>query len=257
MALRNHLVQIIDDDRGSQRILRTVLEADGFSVVTSDTCAGGELEATSRPPDVMIVRMGVPDRDRIRLIKAIRTWSLMPILALSAGCAEARRLAAFDAGADDYILTPFSAPELVARVRAALRFHARGGLLPTGVLELDNISIDLGRRIVRRGDRHGQELTRLEYRLLEALVRGRNQVVTQAKIMKEVWGPNSVRSLELRACVSSLRQKLEANPSHPSRIINEFGVGYRLVMWAAPQQCARIGRSRCRIDAPAQRRQEY
>ncbi len=229
MALRKHLVQIVDDDHGSQRILRVVFEADGFGVVTSDTCEGGELEATSRPPDVMIVRMGLPDRDGIRLIKAIRTWSLMPILALSAGGAEARRLAAFDAGADDYIVTPFSSPELLARVRAALRFHARGGWLPTGVLELDDLSIDLGRRIVRQGNRRGQQLTRLEYRVLEALVRGRNRVVTQAQIMKEVWGPDSGKSLELRACVSSLRKKIEVNPSHPSHIITEFGVGYRLI----------------------------
>ena len=187
MALRNHLVQIVDDDHGSQRILRVVLEADGFGVVTYDTCAGGELEAITRPPDVMMVRLGVPDRDGIRLIKAIRTWSFMPILALSAGGAEAGRLAAFDAGADDYIVTPFSSLELLARVRAALRFHARGGWLPNGVLELENLSIDLGRRIVFEGNRRGQQLTRLEYRVLEALVRGRNRIVTQAEIMKEVW----------------------------------------------------------------------
>jgi two-component system KDP operon response regulator KdpE len=229
MALRNHLVQIVDDDHGSQRVLKGMLEADGFRVVTSDTCTGGEVQAVSRPPDVMIVRMGVPDRYGIRLIKAIRTWSLMPILALSAGRAEACRLAVFDAGADDFILTPFSAPELLARVRAALRFHARGGWLPTGVLELDDLSIDLGRRIVRQGDRHSQELTRLEYRVLEVLARGRNQVVTKAKIMTEVWGPDSGRSLKLRACVSRLRRKLEINPSLPSRIITEFGVGYRLI----------------------------
>jgi two-component system KDP operon response regulator KdpE len=229
MALPNHLVQIVDHDQGSQRSLRVVLEADGFGVVTSNTCAGGELEATSRPPDVMMVRMGVTGRDAIRLIKAIRTWSFMPILALSAGCAEAGRLAAFDAGADDYILTPFSSAELLARVRAALRFHARGGWLPAGVLELDNLSIDLGRRIVRQGNRCGQQLTRLEYRVLEALIRGRRGVVTQAEIIKEVWGPNLCRSLELRACVSSLRKKIEVNPSRPSHIITELGVGYRLI----------------------------
>jgi two-component system KDP operon response regulator KdpE len=229
MPLGNHVVQVVDDDHGSQRMLKVVLEADGFSVVTSDTCAGGEREAISRPPDVMIVRMGVPDRDGIGLIKAIRSWSLMPILALSAGGAEARQLAAFDAGADDYIVTPFSSPELLARVRAALRSHARGGWLPTGVLELDDFSIDLVRRIVRHGNRRGQQLTRLEYRVLEALVRGRNRVVTQTEIMREVWGPDAGRSLQLRACVSSLRRKIEANPSHPSHIITEFGIGYRLI----------------------------
>jgi two-component system KDP operon response regulator KdpE len=172
----------------------------------------------------------VSARYGIGLIKAIRTWSSTPILVLSAGRAEARRLAAFDAGADDYILKPFSAPELLARVRAALRFHARGGCLPTGVLELNNLSIDLGRRIVRRRDGQDLDLTRLEYRVLETLARGRDRAVTQAKIMTEVWGPNSVKSLELRVCVSALRKKLEDNPSRPSRIMTEFGVGYRLVM---------------------------
>jgi two-component system KDP operon response regulator KdpE len=153
----------------------------------------------------------------------------MPVLALSTGGAEARRLAAFDAGADDYIVTPFSSPELLARLRAALRFHARGGWLPTGVLELNSVSIDLGRRIVHQGNRRGQQLTRLEYRVLEALVRGRNRTVTPAEIVKEVWGPDAGRSLELRACVASLRKKLEVNPSRPSHIITEFGVGYRLI----------------------------
>jgi two-component system, OmpR family, KDP operon response regulator KdpE len=230
MTRRKHLVQIVDDDRVSQRVLRVVLEADGFRVVTSDTCMGGERQAASRPPDAMIVSMGVPDRYGLGLIKAIRTWSSVPILVLSARRAEVRQLAAFDAGADDYILTPFSAPDLLARVRAALRFHARGGWLPTGVLELDDLSIDLGRRIVRQRDGHEVDLTRLEYRVLETLARGRNRVVTQAKIMTEVWGPNSVKSLELRVCVSTLRKKLEHNPSRPSRIMTESCVGYRLVM---------------------------
>jgi two-component system KDP operon response regulator KdpE len=165
MARGKHLVQIVDDDPTSQRVLRVMLEADGLRVVISDTCVDGEREAASRPPDATIVSMGGPDRSYIGLIQAIRTWSLTPILILSARRAEARRLAAFDAGADDYILKPFSGPELLARVRAALRFHARGGWLPTGVLEWDNISIDLGRRIVRQRDGHELDLTRLEYRV--------------------------------------------------------------------------------------------
>jgi two-component system KDP operon response regulator KdpE len=229
MTQRKHLVQVVDDDRASQRGVRVMLEADGFRIVTSDTSTGGEL-AASRPPDAMILRMGVPDRYGIGLIKAIRRWSAAPILVVSARRSEAHQLAAFDAGADDYILTSFSAPELLARVRAALRFHARGGWLPTGVLELDNLSIDLSRRIVRQRDGRELELTRLEYRVLETLARGRNRVVTQAKIMTEVWGPNFEDPQELRVYVSSLRKKLEVNPSRPSRIITEFGVGYRLVM---------------------------
>ncbi len=230
MPGQEHLVQIVDDDHASRRALKVILEGDGFVVLTSDTCMAAEREAALRPPDLLIVTMGVSGRYGLGLIKAIRAWSLMPIVVLSARRTQARCLAAFDAGAYDYILTPFSSGELLARVRAALRSHARCGWLPTGVLKLDNLSIDLGRRIVREGERHGQELTRIEFRVLEALVRECNRVVTQAKIMTEVWGPYSVSSLELRACVSSLRKKLEVNPSHPSRIITEIGVGYRLVM---------------------------
>jgi two-component system, OmpR family, KDP operon response regulator KdpE len=231
MAQGKHLVQLVDEEPASQRVLRMLLEADGFRVVTSDNCLDGEREAASRPPDAMIVSisLGLPDHYGVGLIKAIRSWSHMPILVLSARRAAARRLALFDAGADDCILKPFSAPELLARVRVALRFHARG-VLPAGVLDLDDVLIDLGRRIVCRRDGHELDLTRLEYRVLETLVRGCNRAVTRAKIMTEVWGPNAVSSVDLRVFIFNLRKKLEVNPSCPSRIITEPGVGYRLVM---------------------------
>jgi two-component system KDP operon response regulator KdpE len=230
MALRKHLVQIVDDDPASRRAVRATLEAGGFRVVTFDTFMGGERAAASRPPDAMIVSMEVTDREAIDLIRAIRRWSRTPILALSSRRAEARRLAAFDAGADDYILKPFSVRDLLARVHAALRFHACEGWLPTGVLELDGLSIDLARRTVRRHDGRDLDLTRLEYRLLETLVRGANRALTQAQIMTAIWGPNSANALELRVCVSMLRKKLENDPSRPSRIVTEHGVGYRLVI---------------------------
>jgi two-component system KDP operon response regulator KdpE len=228
-----HLAQVVEDDRSAQKVLSMMLEADGFRVVVSETCMRGELDATLRPPDVMIVDLGLPDRDGIFLIKAIRTWSPVPILVLSARTAEVQRLAAFEAGADDYIVKPYSACEFLARVRAVLRRHARGEL-PTGVLELDNVSIDMSRRTVRHRDGHELRLTPLEHRILETLARERDRVVTQTKIMKEVWGPKLVNPRVLRVFITSLRKKLEVNPSRPTRVITEAGVGYRLVLDSLP-----------------------
>jgi two-component system KDP operon response regulator KdpE len=134
-------------------------------------------------------------------------------------------------GADDYVMKPFSAPELLARVRAIVRRHVRGNL-PMGVLELGEVSIDLGRRVARRQDGRDLRLTPLEHRILQTLARHPDRVVTHAAIMTEVWGPVRDNSRALRVYIGSLRRKLEVDPSRPRHILTELGVGYRLVIAA-------------------------
>src|SRR5580698_10332140 len=148
-----HLVLIVEDDPALQSVLRTLFEANRYRVVTADFALGGIRDARLHNPDVVIVDLGLPDRDGIEVIKGIRRWSAMPIVVLSARSAEAQRLLAFESGADDYIAKPFSAPELSARVRAVSRRHVRGDL-PMAILRLGDISVDLTGRIARRADGH-------------------------------------------------------------------------------------------------------
>jgi two-component system, OmpR family, KDP operon response regulator KdpE len=229
-----HLVLIFEDDQAIQNVLRMLFEANGFRVVIADTAARGEHDARLHRPDVVIVDLGLPDRDGLKVISAIRAWSPVPIIVLSARTAEAQRLAAFENGADDYVLKPFSAPELLARVRAIVRRHVRGEL-PMGVLELGDVSIDLGRRIAHHRDGRDVRLTPLEHRILETLARHGDRIVTHAALIKEVWGPHRDDSRALRVYIGSLRKKLEIDPGRPQHILTELGVGYRLVTGAAAQ----------------------
>jgi two-component system KDP operon response regulator KdpE len=223
-----HLVLIFEDDQGMQNILRMLFEASGFRVLVADTAARGEQDARLYRPDVVVVDLGLPDRDGLDVITAIRAWSPVPIIVLTARTAEAQRLEAFERGADDYVMKPFSTPELLARVRAILRRHVRGEL-PMGVLELGDVSVDLSRRIARRRGGCDVRLTPLEHRILETLARHGDRIVTRAALLREVWGPHRDDSRALRVYIGSLRRKLEVDPSRPQHIRTELGVGYRLV----------------------------
>jgi two-component system KDP operon response regulator KdpE len=224
-----HLVLIVEDDPALQSVLRTLFEANGYRVVAAAIAVRGILDARLYNPDVVIVDLGLPDRDGIEVIKGIRTWSAMPIVVLSARTVEAQRLLALDSGADDYVVKPFSAPELLARVRAVSRRHVRG-YLPMAVLRLGGTSVDLTVRMARRADGREIRLTPLEYRILAVLARHPESIVTHSTLLKDVWGPNRDDSGSLRVYIGSLRRKLEADPSRPKHIITELGLGYRLLL---------------------------
>jgi len=224
-----HQVLIVEDDPSLQSVLRTFFEANGYRVVASHAAQSGLRDARLYNPDVVIVDLGLPDRDGIEVIRGIRTWSAMPILVLSARTVEAQRLLALDSGADDYVVKPFSAPELLARIRAVLRRQVRGHT-PMAILRLGNICVDLGARLARRADGHQVKLTPLEYRILAVLARTPENIVSQATLLNEVWGPNRDDSGSLRVYIGSLRRKLEADPTRPKHIVTELGLGYRLLL---------------------------
>jgi len=224
-----HQVLVIEDDPALQSVLRTFFEANGYRVVSAAMACGGIHDARLYNPDVVVVDLGLPDRDGIEVIKGIRTWSAMPIVVLSARTIESQRLLALDSGADDFVVKPFSAPELLARVRAVSRRHVRG-LLPMAILRLGGISVDLSARMARRADGDEVRLTPLEYKILAVLARQPESIVSQSTLLKEVWGPDREDSGSLRVYIASLRRKLEVNPTRPKHLITELGLGYRLLL---------------------------
>ena len=225
-----HVVLLVEDDEALRNVLRVLFEANGFRVVVAGTAAQGEHDARLHRPDVIIVDLGLPDRDGLNVITAVRVWSPVPIIVLSARVEEAQRVLAFDKGADDYVIKPFSAPELLARVRALLRRYVRGDL-PMAVLRLGDVTVDLGRRTVTSADGREVRLTPLEHRILETLARHGGGIVTHSVLLKEVWGPSHSESGHyLRIYMGHLRQKLEDDPAQPKYLQTETAVGYRLVL---------------------------
>lgn len=222
-----HQILVIEDDAAIRNVLRVLLQAEQYRVIEAATAARGEIEARAHRPDLLLVDLGLPDGDGLKVIQGVRTWSPVPIVVLSARTMEVQKIAALDAGADDYVTKPFSAPELLARVRAALRRSARGAEQPP-LLQFGKIIIDLARREARspEGELH---LTPLEYRVLECLFRRDGMIVTHTDLIEEVWGPARLGDTRsLRVCIRNLRQKLEPDPSRPQYIVTEAGLGYRL-----------------------------
>jgi two-component system, OmpR family, KDP operon response regulator KdpE len=229
MTVASRVILIVEDDAQLRRVLRTLLELDGYRLIESDTAARGLTEARTHKPDLVILDLGLPDQDGMEVISGIREFSTVPILVLSARTDEAGKVAALEGGADDYVTKPVGARELSARVRVALRHHASAAL-PGARLYVGVWEIDLQARTTQDAQGAQLHLTPIEYRLLEVLSQHLGLVVTHRALLKQVWGPASTEQTHyLRVYIKQLRAKLEPEPSQPRWLLTETGVGYRLV----------------------------
>ncbi len=231
------VVVVIEDEIQIRRFVRAALEAEGWQVHEAETAKKGLADAGTRKPDLLIVDLGLPDGDGIDVIRDVRGWSNVPIIVLSARTNEVDKIAALDAGADDYLAKPFGLGELMARVRANLR---RPRTVSTeaphdtiaqtdSVFRFGDVEVNRRERIVRRS---GAEvhLTPIEYRLLAVLLANVGRVITHKQLLRDVWGPShSEQSHYLRIYMGHLRQKLEVDPAQPRHLLTETGVGYRLL----------------------------
>jgi two-component system KDP operon response regulator KdpE len=221
-------ILVIDDEVQIRRLLRLTLESGGFRVGEAATGQLGLTEAATRQFDVIILDLGLPDMSGVEVVRRLREWSRVPVLILSVHAAEDDKVAALDAGADDYLTKPFGAPELAARLRALLRRSVADEPEPAA-MAFGDLIVDLAARIVRRGSAE-VPLTAREYAIFRLLVMHRGKVVTHRQILREVWGPKAEGNTHyLRVHMTHLRQKLETDPSRPRHLRTESGIGYRLI----------------------------
>ncbi|ANI83892.1 two-component system response regulator KdpE [Kosakonia oryzae] len=222
-------VLIVEDEQAIRRFLRTALEAEGLRVHEAETLQRGLIEAATRKPDLVILDLGLPDGDGLDFIRDLRQWSQMPVIVLSARAEESDKIAALDAGADDYLSKPFGIGELQARLRVALRRHA-AATPGEPVVTFADIRVDLANRRIQRGEEE-IHLTPIEFRLLAVLLNNHGKVLTQRQLLSQVWGPNAIEhSHYLRIYMGHLRQKLEADPARPRHLLTETGIGYRFML---------------------------
>lgn len=222
-------ILIVEDEAHIRRFVRLTLEAEGHTVHEAENHQRGLIEAGTRRPDLVVLDLGLPDGDGVDLIRELRQWSSMPVIVLSARSTEASKIAALDAGADDYLVKPFGSGELSARVRAQLRRHQQQ--TPGGAPQIvfGDIRIDLVRRVVERAG-EALHLTPIEYKLLTHLASQPDRVITHAQLLKAVWGPGHAEdSHYVRVHMANLRKKIEDQPSMPRHLITETGIGYRFV----------------------------
>lgn len=225
-------ILLIEDDASIRRFVRLALEDEGWHVCEADTAKRGLIEAASRQPDAIVLDLGLPDGDGKSVIAELRGWNQLPILVLSAREREDEKVAALDAGADDYLSKPFGVPELLARLRVMLRRSQQSAVsekLSSRVC-FGDISVNLATHEVRRNDA-AIHLTPIEFRLLSALIAGQGRVLTHRQLLLKVWGPEYLdRPHYLRVHMANLRQKVEANPAQPNYLVTELQVGYRIVL---------------------------
>ncbi len=226
MELRARIL-VVEDEPDIRRFVRLTLQTEGHEVHEAPSLQRGLIEAGSRRPELAIVDLGLPDGDGVDLIRDLRNWSTAPVIVLSARSGEADKVAALDAGADDYLVKPFGAAELLARVRAQLRRQTLGLAASEPVLRFGTVRVDLARRLVER-DGQPLHLTPIEYRLLTHLAGQPDRVVTHQQLLKAVWGPGHAQDTHyVRVHMANLRKKVEIDPSMPRHLLTEAGIGYR------------------------------
>lgn len=221
-------ILVIDDEPQIRRYLRVSLEAHGFAIVEAASGQEGLRLAALEKPDLVVLDLGLPDMDGQAVIARLREWSALPVVVLSVRADEADKIAALDAGADDYVTKPFGTGELLARIRAALR-HTVGAAAGMPVFTTGELKVDLEKRQVSlRGE--PVKLSPKEYDLLKLLVQHAGKVLTHQFILRQVWGPAHENDVQyLRVFARQLRQKIEADPARPQLLLTEPGVGYRLM----------------------------
>jgi two-component system, OmpR family, KDP operon response regulator KdpE len=228
MSARPHIL-VIDDEQQILRALRTILGQQNYQVTVSGTGEEGLALATAVQPDLLILDLGLPDLTGVEVCQRLREWSDLPVIVLSAHDSEPEKVAALDAGADDYLTKPFGVDELLARVRVALRHHSKTLGSKNSTVVVGDLTIDLVTRLVTR-DGGMVKLTATEYKLLAYLVGNAGRVLTHGSILNHVWGYSEGGQMEyLRVYIRQLRQKLEEDPRNPRLIVTESGVGYRFV----------------------------
>jgi two-component system KDP operon response regulator KdpE len=216
---------VIDDEVQIRRLLRVALESESYQVHEAETGQQGLIEIAKRRPAIILLDLGLPDMEGLEVLKRLREWSAAPVLVLSVRDDEQGKVAALDAGAEDYVTKPFSTPELLARLRTAQR--KTRPQQEVSVFKSGDLTVDLTARVVTRGG-HEIKLTATEYALLRLFVRHSGRVLTHRYILREIWGPKSEEHRQyLRVYVTHLRQKIEADPTKPRLIKTEPGIGYR------------------------------
>ena len=223
------LALLVEGEPQIRRFVRAALEEEGWHVHEAATVQRGLSDAGTRSPDLIILDLGLPDGDGIDFLNDIRKWSTVPVIVLSARTGEAHKIAALDAGADDYLTKPFSVGELQARVRATIRRQRQPGIDNAGQVRFGDVSVDLKDRRVSKGGA-SVHLTPTEYRLLAVMVASAGRVLTNPQLLRSVWGPSHAEDGHyLLIYMGHLRHKLEDDPAQPRYLLTETGVGYRLL----------------------------
>lgn len=227
-------ILVVDDEPQIRRFLRLGLQSHGYAVIEAASAEAALRAATLERPDLVVLDIGLPDREGLDVLRALREWSRLPVIMLSVRSREDEKVRAFELGADDYVVKPFGMAELLARVKAALR-HQVEREAPQPVFRVGGLEVDLVQRIVRV-DGAEVRLSPKQYRLLQVLVTHAGKVLTHRQLLGEVWGVAHRDDVQyLRVFVRKLRSRIEADPGRPSYLLTELGVGYRL---RTPEQLA-------------------